>query len=40
MRAITEKFEDEEYEALKKAKDASGKNWHDFIMQLAKRGDE
>ena len=34
MRSITEKFEDDEFERLSKAK--GDKTWHDFIMELAK----
>ena len=34
MKNVNEKFTDEEYEKLKKTKDKSGLNWHDFIMSL------
>lgn len=34
MKAITERFEDKEHAALKKAK--GKKTWHDFILELAK----
>lgn len=37
MRAIYEKFEDAEYTTLLEAKAKAKLNWHDFIMQLAKK---
>lgn len=36
MKTINEKFLDEEYEQLKKAK--GDMNWHDFFMTLIKKG--
>lgn len=36
MKKISETFTDEEFEGLKKKK--GDKNWHDFIMELAKDG--
>lgn len=37
MRRVNEVFTDEEFEHLKKAK--GSKSWHDFIMELANRGE-
>lgn len=34
MKTLNEKFTDEEYDKLTKAKDNSGLNWHDFILTL------
>jgi len=34
VKTINETFTDEEYERLKKAK--NNKNWHDFILEMAK----
>ena len=35
MKHLRETFTDEEFEQLRRAKEHSGKNWHDFIMTLA-----
>jgi hypothetical protein len=35
MKHLRETFTDEEFQQLLKAKDKSGKNWHDFIMYLS-----
>lgn len=36
MKHLRETFTDQEYEALKRAKNESTfKNWHDFLMSLA-----
>lgn len=34
MKHVHEIFSDEEFETLQKAKEKSGKKWHDFIMTL------
>ena len=36
MKHLRETFTENEFEALKKRKDKSKLNWHDFIMQLSK----
>ncbi len=36
MKRITETFTDAEFQCLKNAKAKGKKNWHDFIMELAK----
>ena len=35
MKHLRETFTDQEYEELLKAKKATGKNWHDFIIYAA-----
>ena len=36
MKTINVTFEDEEFEQIEKAKGEM--NWHDFVMQIKKRG--
>jgi hypothetical protein len=36
MKQLNETFEDKEYEFIRKKKDQSGMNWHDFILSLVK----
>lgn len=36
MKHLRETFTDEEFEQLRKRKEQSKLNWHDFIMQLTK----
>jgi len=38
VKHLRETFTDEEFEGLKRAKDESGLNWHDFIMTLHRKG--
>jgi hypothetical protein len=40
MKAITEKFTNEEFEKLKNLKTALDLSWHDFILVLAQKYEE
>ena len=35
MKHLRETFTDEEFERLRKAKERSGKNWHEFILMFS-----